>query len=109
MFLAKPRPVLAETEGYRRGLCAVPCHSTAAYLGTETAHRVGAQHTIKADYFKRIDALNYTMLHDDGQHIEDLEEADVVLVGVTQPMRTTTSVHHRTIPQIRSVNGDMVR
>src|SRR5262249_25310395 len=42
-----------------------------SYLGTETSHRIGAQHTLNAEYFKRIDALNYTMLHDDGQHIED--------------------------------------
>src|SRR5271169_6002375 len=35
-----------------------------SYLGTETTHRVGAQHTLNAEYFKRIDALNYTMLHD---------------------------------------------
>src|SRR5947209_3819070 len=50
-----------------------------SYLGAETSHRVGAQHTLNAEYFKRIDALNYTMLHDDGQHIDGLEEADVVL------------------------------
>ena len=64
-----------------------------AYLGTETAHRVGAEHTLNADYFKRIDALNYTMLHDDGQHIEDLEEADVVLVGVSRTSKTPTSIY----------------
>jgi regulator of PEP synthase PpsR (kinase-PPPase family) len=64
-----------------------------AYLGTETAHRVGAQHTLNADYFKRIDALNYSMLHDDGQHIEDLEEADVVLVGVSRTSKTPTSIY----------------
>jgi [pyruvate, water dikinase]-phosphate phosphotransferase / [pyruvate, water dikinase] kinase len=64
-----------------------------AYLGTETAHRVGAQHTLNADYFKRIDALNYTMLHDDGQHIDDLEEADVVLVGVSRTSKTPTSIY----------------
>ena len=52
-----------------------------SYLGTETSHRVGAQHMLNAEYFKRIDALNYTMLHDDGQHLDGLEEADVVLVG----------------------------
>ncbi len=39
-----------------------------SYLGAETTHRVGAQHMLNAEYFKRIDALNYTMLHDDGQH-----------------------------------------
>jgi regulator of PEP synthase PpsR (kinase-PPPase family) len=57
------------------------------------ASRVGAQHTLNAEYFKRIDALNYTMLHDDGQHIEDLEEADVVLVGVSRTSKTPTSIY----------------
>jgi regulator of PEP synthase PpsR (kinase-PPPase family) len=64
-----------------------------SYLGTETSHRVGAQHTLNAEYFKRIDALNYTMLHDDGQHIEELEEADVVLVGVSRTSKTPTSIY----------------
>jgi regulator of PEP synthase PpsR (kinase-PPPase family) len=64
-----------------------------SYLGTSTSHRVGAQHTLNAEYFKRIDALNYTMLHDDGQHIEDLEEADVVLVGVSRTSKTPTSIY----------------
>src|ERR1700681_1281384 len=64
-----------------------------SYLGTETSHRVGAQHTLNAEYFKRIDALNYTMLHDDGQHVEGLEEADVVLVGVSRTSKTPTSIY----------------
>ena len=64
-----------------------------SYLGAATSHRVGAQHTLNAEYFKRIDALNYTMLHDDGQHIEDLEEADVVLVGVSRTSKTPTSIY----------------
>ncbi len=64
-----------------------------SYLGTETSHRVGAQHTLNADYFKRIDALNFTMLHDDGQHLEGLEEADVVLVGVSRTSKTPTSIY----------------
>src|SRR5437764_9788547 len=64
-----------------------------AYLGAATTGRVGAQHTLNAEYFKRIDALNYTMLHDDGQHIADLEEADVVLVGVSRTSKTPTSIY----------------
>src|SRR5260370_2224830 len=64
-----------------------------SYLGTETSHRVGAQHTLNAEYFKRIDALNYTMLHDDGQHIEELEDADVVLVDVSRTSKTPTSLY----------------
>jgi regulator of PEP synthase PpsR (kinase-PPPase family) len=64
-----------------------------SYLGTETSHRIGAQHTLNAEYFKRIDALNFTMLHDDGQHVEDLEDADVVLVGVSRTSKTPTSIY----------------
>ena len=64
-----------------------------SYLGTETSHRIGAQHVLNAEYFKRIDALNYTMLHDDGQHLEGLEEADVVLVGVSRTSKTPTSIY----------------
>jgi len=64
-----------------------------SYLGAESAHRVGAQHTLNAEYFKRIDALNFTMLHDDGQHAEDLESADVVLVGVSRTSKTPTSIY----------------
>ncbi len=64
-----------------------------SYLGTESRPRVGAQHTLNAEYFKRIDALNYTMLHDDGQHTDDLEQADVVLVGVSRTSKTPTSIY----------------
>ena len=64
-----------------------------SYLGAETAHRVGAQHTLNAEYFKRIDALNFTMLHDDGQHVDGLEEADVVLIGVSRTSKTPTSIY----------------
>jgi [pyruvate, water dikinase]-phosphate phosphotransferase / [pyruvate, water dikinase] kinase len=64
-----------------------------AYLGAETTPRVGAQHTLNAEYFKRIDALNYTMLHDDGQHVDDLEHADVVLVGISRTSKTPTSIY----------------
>ena len=64
-----------------------------AYLGGETKPRVGAQHTLNAEYFRRIDALNFTMLHDDGQHAEDLEQADVVLVGVSRTSKTPTSIY----------------
>jgi [pyruvate, water dikinase]-phosphate phosphotransferase / [pyruvate, water dikinase] kinase len=64
-----------------------------SYLASETSHRVGAQHTLNAEYFQRIDALNYTMMHDDGQHPEGLDEADVVLVGVSRTSKTPTSIY----------------
>src|ERR1700729_3550 len=68
-------------------------HLFQAYLGAESTHKVGAQHTLNAEYFRRIDALNYTMLHDDGQQAEDLEEADVVLLGVSRTSKTPTSIY----------------
>ena len=64
-----------------------------SYLGGEQKHRIGAQHTLNAEYFKRIDALNYTMLHDDGQHTDGLEDADVVLIGVSRTSKTPTSIY----------------
>jgi len=64
-----------------------------SYLGIATSHKVGAQHILNAEYFKRIDALNYTMMHDDGQHIDELEQADVVLIGVSRTSKTPTSIY----------------
>jgi hypothetical protein len=64
-----------------------------SYLGAASTPRAGAQHTLNADYFRRIDALNYTMLHDDGQLTEDLEEADVILVGISRTSKTPTSIY----------------
>jgi [pyruvate, water dikinase]-phosphate phosphotransferase / [pyruvate, water dikinase] kinase len=79
----------------------VPClsilgpvlHLFQSYLGAESTHKVGAQHTLNAEYFRRIDALNYTMMHDDGQHADDLEEADVLLIGVSRTSKTPTSIY----------------
>jgi [pyruvate, water dikinase]-phosphate phosphotransferase / [pyruvate, water dikinase] kinase len=64
-----------------------------SYLGAETTHKIGAQHILNAEYFKRIDALNYTMMHDDGQLADDLENADVILVGVSRTSKTPTSIY----------------
>lgn len=64
-----------------------------SYLHAEWTPRIGGQHVLDADYFKRIDALNFTMLHDDGQLPPDLEEADVILVGVSRTSKTPTSIY----------------
>ena len=64
-----------------------------SYLGAETTPRVGGQHTLNAEYFRRIDALNFTMMHDDGQHTDELEGADVVLIGVSRTSKTPTSIY----------------
>lgn len=64
-----------------------------SYLGAETLHRVGAQHVLNAEYFNRIEALNFTMMHDDGQNTQTLDDADVVLVGVSRTSKTPTSIY----------------
>jgi len=64
-----------------------------SYVGAHSTHRPGAQHMLNAEYFKRIDAMNFTLLHDDGQHTDDLEEADIVLVGVSRTSKTPTSIY----------------
>ncbi|MFU0505100.1 pyruvate, water dikinase regulatory protein [Pseudaminobacter sp. NGMCC 1.201702] len=64
-----------------------------SYLGAPAGRRVGAQHVLDADYFRRIDALNFTMEHDDGQLPADLDEADIVLIGVSRTSKTPTSIY----------------
>ncbi|MAS14092.1 MAG: phosphoenolpyruvate synthase regulatory protein [Nitratireductor sp.] len=64
-----------------------------SYLGTPAGRRMGAQHVLDAQYFHRIDALNFTMDHDDGQLPLDVEEADVILVGISRTSKTPTSIY----------------
>jgi regulator of PEP synthase PpsR (kinase-PPPase family) len=64
-----------------------------SYLGDPGARRVGAQHVLDAEYFRRIDALNFTMIHDDGQLAGAIEDADVVLVGISRTSKTPTSIY----------------
>ena len=65
-----------------------------SYLGAPVAgRRVGAQHQLDADYFRRIDALNFTMEHDDGQLPTDMDEADIVLIGISRTSKTPTSIY----------------
>lgn len=71
-----------------------PVHSMfESYLGAASTARPGAQHVLNADYFKRIDAMNFTMLHDDGQMLDSVEDADIVLVGVSRTSKTPTSIY----------------
>ena len=64
-----------------------------SYLGTRSAGRVGAQHVLDDDYFRRIDALNFTLAHDDGQLFDAIEDADVILVGVSRTSKTPTAIY----------------
>ncbi len=64
------------------------------HLGAALSTRVGAQHALDTEYFNRIGALDYAMAHDDGQGTaEQLEGADVVLVGVSRTSKTPTCIY----------------
>ncbi len=64
-----------------------------SYLGLSSTPRAGAQHMLNVDYFRRIDALNFTMMHDDGQLPENLEQAEILLLGVSRTSKTPTSIY----------------
>ena len=55
--------------------------------------RPGGQHMLNADYFDRIEAMNFVMSHDDGQSAWNLEDADIVLIGVSRTSKTPTSIY----------------
>jgi [pyruvate, water dikinase]-phosphate phosphotransferase / [pyruvate, water dikinase] kinase len=67
--------------------------SLAQYLNAATSPQIGGQHALDAHYFKRIDALNFTMTHDDGQGLSDINEADVVLLGISRTSKTPTCIY----------------
>lgn len=64
-----------------------------AYFGVEAKALPGRQHQLNEEYFERVDAINFTLAHDDGQSTESLEEADIVLVGVSRTSKTPTCVY----------------
>jgi [pyruvate, water dikinase]-phosphate phosphotransferase / [pyruvate, water dikinase] kinase len=64
-----------------------------SYIGAPQTPTVAGQHVLDADYFRRIDALNFTMRHDDGLLPEDLNEADVVILGISRTSKTPTSIY----------------
>lgn len=63
------------------------------YLGSDISHRPGGQHSLTPEYFQRIEALQFTMTHDDGQSVHDLYAADVILLGVSRTSKTPTCIY----------------
>jgi [pyruvate, water dikinase]-phosphate phosphotransferase / [pyruvate, water dikinase] kinase len=63
------------------------------YLGAPQTPIVAGQHVVDADYFRRIDALNFTMNHDDGRLPADLSQADIILLGISRTSKTPTSIY----------------
>ena len=63
------------------------------FLQVEGQARPGRQHLLDGEYFERISAMDYAMTHDDGQGVWNLEEADVVLLGVSRTSKTPTCIY----------------
>ncbi|MGH1397767.1 MAG: pyruvate, water dikinase regulatory protein [Alphaproteobacteria bacterium] len=63
-----------------------------SYLGMHAQRVPGLQHAMDDAYFKRVEAIDYAMRHDDGKTLKGLSEADVILVGVSRTSKTPTSV-----------------
>jgi regulator of PEP synthase PpsR (kinase-PPPase family) len=90
--------LLLETACRDRG---VPCHSVldpviaalGDYLKQSSRRQPGRQHMLDKKYFDRIEAMDFTMAHDDGHSRGDLMTADVVLVGVSRTSKTPTSIY----------------
>jgi regulator of PEP synthase PpsR (kinase-PPPase family) len=68
-------------------------HALSSLLGQEMKARPGRQHTLDAAYFARVDAIQFTIAHDDGVNWENWEEADIVLAGVSRTSKTPTSIY----------------
>ncbi|HEX8481660.1 MAG TPA: pyruvate, water dikinase regulatory protein [Allosphingosinicella sp.] len=87
-----------EQKTRRRGIHAVAAldpvaHALSVVLGREAVGRPGRQHVLDAAYFARVDAIQFTIAHDDGIGSDNWEEADIVLAGVSRTSKTPTSIY----------------
>jgi regulator of PEP synthase PpsR (kinase-PPPase family) len=79
----------------------VPCipvldpvmHALANYFGVEISGQPGLQHVLDNEYFHRMEAMNFALAHDDGQLTRELEEADVIIIGVSRTSKTPTCIY----------------
>ena len=62
-------------------------------LNQKAIHKPSAQHVLDDDYYKRIEAIQFTMAHDDGKKLDDISLSDIVLLGVSRTSKTPTSIY----------------
>ena len=62
-------------------------------LNQKASRLPSGQHTLDKEYYKRIEAIQFTIYHDDGKIIKDLEKSDVILVGISRTSKTPTSIY----------------
>ena len=62
-------------------------------LNQKAIHKPSAQHVLDDEYYRRIEAIQFTMHHDDGKKLDDIAKADIVLLGVSRTNKTPTSIY----------------
>ena len=62
-------------------------------LHQKASHIPSGQHALDEDYYKRIEAVQFTMSHDDGKVINDIEKSDIILLGISRTSKTPTSIY----------------
>jgi regulator of PEP synthase PpsR (kinase-PPPase family) len=75
------------------GLMDTALNALSEFLGRPIESSIGKQHTMDENYFRRIEAMDFALDHDDGQNPVRLAEADVVLLGVSRTSKTPTSMY----------------
>ena len=79
----------------------IPCFSVlgnlilnfSKLLNQKASHIPSGQHALNKEYYERIEAIQFTMNHDDGNHIQDLNKSDLILLGVSRTTKTPTSIY----------------
>ncbi len=101
VFFTLVNPLLRQMLEAECGRLTVPCvsildravESMGNFLGAKETHRPGGQHEMDSRYLERVEALNFAIQHDDGQNVQALSEADVILVGVSRSSKTPTCIY----------------
>jgi [pyruvate, water dikinase]-phosphate phosphotransferase / [pyruvate, water dikinase] kinase len=79
----------------------IPCFSVlgnlimnfSKLLNQKASHVPSGQHVLNEEYYERIEAIQFTMAHDDGNLVEDIDKADLILLGVSRTSKTPTSIY----------------
>jgi regulator of PEP synthase PpsR (kinase-PPPase family) len=84
-----------------------PVTALRQFLGTTESHKVGRQHQVDQAYLERIEVLNFTIAHDDGQALDSVDDAEVILTGASRTSKTPTCVY-LAIRGVRAANVPLV-